>query len=79
MKIRTIQKWFEEFECKFVKGIRSIRMEIQTIWKGLEAFEWKFEPLEKDSKHSTANLNISKRIWSIHLEILTIWKGLEAF
>ena len=68
MEIRTIRKWFEEFEWKF-----------KPFEKGFEAFEWKFEPFEKDSKHSTANLNILKRIWSIHLEIRTIRKGLESF
>ena len=35
-------------------------MQILTIQKGLEAFEYKFEPLEWDSKHLNANSNHSK-------------------
>ena len=54
MQIRTIQKAFEAFECKFEvlkrdlkhsnantnhsKGIWSIRMQILTVQKGSEAF-----------------------------------------
>ena len=36
-------------------------MQIQTIWTRFEAFECKFEPFERDSKHSNANSNPSKR------------------
>ena len=32
-------------------------MQILTIQKGFEAFEWKFEPFERVSKHSNANSN----------------------
>ena len=34
------------------KGIRSIQLQIRTIKKGFIAFECKFEPLKRDSKHS---------------------------
>jgi len=54
-------------------------MQIRTIWKGFEAFECKFEPFERDSKHSNANSNNSKVIQSIRVQILTIRKGSEAF
>ena len=52
MQIRTIRKGFDAFEFKFVafemdsknsKVIRSIRMKIRSIGKGLEEIEWKFE------------------------------------
>ena len=54
-------------------------MQIRTIRKGLEAFEFKFEPFEKDSKHSNANSNHSKGIRSIQMQIRTIQKGFKAF
>ena len=53
-------------------------MQIRAIRKGLEAFEFKFEPFERDSKHSNANSNHLKGIRRIQMEILTIWKGFEA-
>ena len=67
MQIRTIRKIFEVVEWKFnhSKGIRSVEMKFLTIRKGLEAFEFKFEPFERDSKHLNANLNPSKGIRSI--------------
>ena len=37
-------------------------MQIRTFRKGLEAFEFKFEPFERDSKYSNANSNHSKDI-----------------
>ena len=54
------------------KRIGSIRMQIRTIWKVFksfernfylfdEAFECKFEPLEKDSKHSNPNSSHSNQ------------------
>ena len=49
-------------------------MENRTIRKGFEAFEWKFEPLEKDLKNSNGNSNHSKGIRSIRMEIRTIQK-----
>ena len=103
MQIRCIRKGFESFEWKFKpfqrnsncskpklnhsNEIRSIRMQISNIRK---AFECKFEPLERDSKHSKAYFKFSKRmltIWnqirthsneirSIWMEIWTIQKGL---
>ena len=54
-------------------------MQIQTIRKGFEAMEWKFEPLEMDSNHSNANLNHLKGIRGIRMQIRTIRKGFEAF
>ena len=59
--------------------IRSIRMQILTVRKGFEAFECKFEPLEKDSKNSNGNSNHSKGIRSFQMKISTIRKGFEAF
>ena len=47
-------------------------MEILIIRKGLEAFEYKFEPFEWDSKRS-------KVIRSIRMQVRAIRKGLEAF
>ena len=54
-------------------------MQIRTIRKGLEAFEFKFEPFEIDSKHWNANSNHLKGIQSIQMEILTTRKVFEAF
>ena len=54
-------------------------MEIWAIRKGFEAFEWKFEPLERDSKHSNTNSNISNEIRSILMQILTIRMGFKVF
>ena len=42
-------------------------MQIRTIRKGLEAFEFKFEPFEMDSKHLNASSNHSKGIRSIQI------------
>jgi len=47
------------------KGIRTIRMQIQSITKGIEAFESTLETLERDSNHSNVNSNHSKGIWSV--------------
>ena len=66
---------FEWFEFLF----EHLWMQILTIRTGLEKFECKFEPFERDSKYSNANLNHSKKIQSIRLQIRTIWKGFEAF
>ena len=54
-------------------------MQILTIRKGFEAFKFKFEPFERDLKHSNANSNHSKGIQSIRMQIQTIQKGFEAF
>ena len=67
MQIRTIWKGFE------------IRMQIQIIRKGFEAFDCKFEPFEPHSKNSNANLNPFNEFRIIRMQILTIRKGLEAF
>ena len=42
------------------KRIRSFRNQIRTIRKGFEAFEWKFEQFERDSKVLKPNSNHSK-------------------
>ena len=54
------------------KGIRSIRIQIWTIRKGLKAFDSKFKPFEWDSK-------LSKGIRGIRMQIQTIRKRFEAF
>ena len=59
------------------KGIRSIRIQIRTTWKGFEAFECKFESFERDSKHSNANSNPLNEIQIIWMQILTVQKGFE--
>ena len=51
-------------------------MQILTIRRGFEAFEWKFEPLEKDAKHSNANSNHSKGIQRIRIQIRAPWQGI---
>ena len=61
------------------KGIRIIRIQIQTTQKELEAFECKFEALKRDSKHSNPNSNFSKGIRSIQIQIRMTRKGFEAF
>ena len=53
MEIRAIRKGFK------------IRILIRTIRKKFEAFYWKFEPFERNSKHSNVNSNHSKEIRSI--------------
>ena len=35
-------------------------MQILIIQKGIEAFEYRFEPFERDSNHSNANTNTRK-------------------
>ena len=54
-------------------------MQIRAIRKGLEAFEFKFEPFESDSKGSNPNSNHLKGFRSILMQIRAIRKGLEAF
>ena len=54
-------------------------MQIRAIRKGLEAFEFKFEPFETDSKHSNANSNHSKGIRRVQMQIRAIRKGFEGF
>ena len=54
-------------------------MQIRTIRKGFEAFECKFEPFERDSKHSNANSNNSNQIWSIQMQIRNLQTRFEAF
>ena len=51
-----------------LKGIRSIRMPIQTIRKGFEAFECKFQTFERDSKHSNQIQSIRMKIQSIRMQ-----------
>ena len=49
-------------------------MQIPTFQKEFKAFECKFEPFERDSKHSNANSSRPKGIRSIQMQILTIQK-----
>ena len=91
LQIRTIRKDSKHLNANsnHSKGIRSNRMHIRTIRKGLQAFECKFEPFERDqknsriqirtrdSKHSHPNSNQSKGIRSIRLQIRTIRKPFE--
>ena len=65
---------FERFEFLF----EHLWMQILTIRTGLEKFECKFEPFEKDSKYSIANSNHLKGFWSIRMQITTIRKGFDA-
>ena len=51
-------------------------MQILTIPKGFETFEFKFETFKRDSN---ANSNHSKGIQSILMQIQTIRKEFEAF
>ena len=77
-KFQQFKKWFEAIECKFEsfekdlkdsnpnsKRIRSIQMQIWTIWI--------------ISKRSIANSNHLKGIRSIQIQIWTIRKGFEVF
>ena len=54
-------------------------MQFLTIQKGLEAFEFKFEPFKRDSKNTNSNSNHSKGIRSIQMQIRIFRKGFEAF
>ena len=54
-------------------------MQIRSIRKLLEAFECKFEPLERDSKDSNANANHLKGIRSIQMQIQAFQKEFNAF
>ena len=53
-------------------------MQILTIRMVFEAFECKFEPFERDSKHLNANSNHSNQIRRFGIQILTIRKDLNA-
>ena len=54
-------------------------MEIRAIRKGFKAFEYSFEPFERNSKHSIGNSNHLKGIRSIRIQIRTIRKRFKAF
>ena len=54
-------------------------MQIRSIQKLLEAFECKFEQLERDSKDSKANAHLLKGIWSIQVQIQAFQKEFNAF
>ena len=72
---------FEAFEwdSNHSKVIGSIRMRIQAIRKGFEAFKCKLKPFERVSKHSNANSSHSKGIGSIRIQIRNIRRGFEPF
>ena len=57
--------------------IQSFRMQIRTIQKGFEAFETIFEPFQRNSNHSNANLNHSKGIRSIPLKFESFERDLK--
>ena len=66
------------FESKFDSNPNLIRIQIRTIRMGWNEFKLKFEPFERDSKHSNANSNYSnlnsnhsKGIQSIRMQIRT--------
>ena len=88
MQILTIRTIFEDSKQSNVNlnhsiGSRSNRIQNLTIRKGFEAFEWKLEAFEQNSKHSNANSNQnsnhSKGIQSIRMQIITIREGFKAF
>ena len=54
-------------------------MQIRTVQKIFKAFKCKFEPFERDLKHSNGNSNHSKGIRRIWIQIRTIRMGFEAF
>ena len=65
MQIRTIQKGFEAFECKFKSFERGLKHS---------------NPNSNHSTgHSNANSKLSKGFWSFWMPILTIRKGLEPY
>ena len=68
-----------------IGSVRRIRMLIQTIQKGFEAFKYKFDPIEKDLNHSNVNSNNSNaksnhlsKIQSIQMQIRTLQTRFEA-
>ena len=67
MQIRTIRKVLKRSNANSnpSKWIRSILIQIQTVWKGFEAFQSKFESLESH--------------WGIWVQIPTFRKGFEEF
>ena len=73
MQIRILRQ-----DLKYSYSNSNHSKSIETIRKGFEAFECKFEPFERDSKHSDAHSNRSKWIQKIPIEIGTIQKGFEA-
>ena len=67
MQILTIQK------------SQGIQLQIQTVRKAFETFEWKFEQFECISKHLKANSNLSKGIRSIRIQIRMLQTRFEAY
>ena len=54
-------------------------MEIRSFRNWFEAFKWKLEPFEMDSKDSNGNSRLLKRIRWIQIQIRNIRKVFEAF
>ena len=58
-------------------------MQIQTFWKGFEAFECKFELLERDLMHSNPNSNQDRKVLNANSKhskgILSIRMQLKPF
>ena len=96
MQILFIRTGLEEFEWNLnhSKGIPTNWKQIRYIRKEFEVFKCKFEPFERDTKHSNVNSKDSKGIRSVRMElnsshskgirseqteIRTIQKGFEEF
>ena len=62
-----------------IQIIRSIQMQILTIRMGFEAFEAKFAPFTRNSKHSIGNSSNSKRIRRFRNQSGTTRKVFDAF
>ena len=76
MEIWTVRTKFEAFECKFELVIINSNDSNENS-NNSKAFEWKFEPFEKDWKHS--NLNPPNEIRRIQMHILAIEKEFWPF
>ena len=54
-------------------------MQIRSIRKGFQAFKCKFDPFERDWKHSNVNSNHLNQIRSIRMQIWTLQTRFEPF
>ena len=54
-------------------------MQILTIQKGFEEFEYIFEPFKRDSKHSNSNGKHLKGIQNIRIQIRSIQMQVQQF
>ena len=85
MQIYPFDKYSKHSNANHSKVIRSIQMQILTIWKG---FEFKRDSkhsntnsnlLKRDLKHSNTNSNHLKGIRSNRMQILTLLTRLKGF